>query len=156
GKRGSRPGLLFPSSFCLFPCLGEGAAMADAVIDVVGPDELPLVVELYNQIFRPAKTVESFRRRYLGRYNVLQMVARVDGRPVGDRRPATRERADRPAGRVRLRQCEGLGPLTRGRSPGGPAPVPGSSAGSSAPRRSGSSPGGTARRAAATPCAAPP
>jgi len=57
--------------------------MADAVIDVVGPDELPLVVELYNQIFRPAKTVESFRRRYLGRYNVLQMVARVDGRPVG-------------------------------------------------------------------------
>ena len=57
--------------------------MADAVIDVVGVDELPLVVELYNQIFRPAKTVESLRRRYLGRHNVLQMVARVDGRPVG-------------------------------------------------------------------------
>jgi GNAT superfamily N-acetyltransferase len=57
--------------------------MADAVIDVVGVDELPLIVELYNQIFRPAKTVESLRRRYLGRYNVLQMVARVDGRPVG-------------------------------------------------------------------------
>lgn len=64
-------------------CLSEGAAMADAVIDVVGVDELPLIVELYNQIFRPAKTVESLRRRYLGRYNVLQMVARVDGRPVG-------------------------------------------------------------------------
>src|SRR4029453_14973070 len=57
--------------------------MADAVIDVVGVDELPLIVEMYNQIFRPTKTVESFRRRYLGRYNVLQMVARVKDRPVG-------------------------------------------------------------------------
>ena len=57
--------------------------MADATIDVVGMDELPQIVELYNQIFRPAKSVESFRRRYMGRYNVLQMVARVGGRPAG-------------------------------------------------------------------------
>ena len=57
--------------------------MADAVIDVVGVDELPLIVDLYNKIFRPAKTVESFRRRYLGRYNVLQLVARVKDKPVG-------------------------------------------------------------------------
>jgi GNAT superfamily N-acetyltransferase len=57
--------------------------MADAVIDVVGSEELPLIVELYNQIFRPAKTVESFRRRFLGRYNVLQMVARVKDKPAG-------------------------------------------------------------------------
>jgi GNAT superfamily N-acetyltransferase len=57
--------------------------MADAVIDVVGMDELPAVVELYNQIFRPARDIESFRRRYLGRHNVLQMVARVKDRPVG-------------------------------------------------------------------------
>jgi GNAT superfamily N-acetyltransferase len=55
----------------------------DAVIDVVGTDELPAIVDLYNQIFRPAKTVETFQRRYLGRYNVLQMVARVKDRPVG-------------------------------------------------------------------------
>jgi GNAT superfamily N-acetyltransferase len=57
--------------------------MAEAVIDVVGEEELPMVVELYNQIFRPAKTLESFQRRYMGRYNVLQMVARIKDRPVG-------------------------------------------------------------------------
>ncbi|MGL4419196.1 MAG: GNAT family N-acetyltransferase, partial [Gemmataceae bacterium] len=57
--------------------------MADAVIDVVGQDELPLIVELYNQIFRPARTVESFQRRYQGRHQVLQLVARVNDRPVG-------------------------------------------------------------------------
>ena len=57
--------------------------MADATIDVLGVDELPLIVEMYNQIFRPAKTLESFQRRYLGRHNVLQLVARVKDRPVG-------------------------------------------------------------------------
>lgn len=57
--------------------------MADAVIDVVGVDELPMVVELYNKIFRPAKTLESFQRRYTGRHNVLQMIARVKDEPVG-------------------------------------------------------------------------
>jgi GNAT superfamily N-acetyltransferase len=57
--------------------------MADAVIDVVGVDELPQIVEMYNQIFRPVRTVESFRRRYTGRYNVLQLVARVKDKPAG-------------------------------------------------------------------------
>ena len=57
--------------------------MADAVIDVVGMDELPTIVSLYNQVFRPAKPLDAFRRRYLGRYNVLQLVARLDDRPVG-------------------------------------------------------------------------
>ena len=57
--------------------------MADAVIDVVGIDDLPLIVEMYNQIFRPAKSVETFRRRYLGRYNVLNMIARVKDKPAG-------------------------------------------------------------------------
>lgn len=57
--------------------------MADATIDIVGMDELPLIVDLYNQIFRPQRQIESFRRRYLGRYNVLQLLARLDGRPAG-------------------------------------------------------------------------
>src|SRR3954447_10242434 len=57
--------------------------MADAIIDVVGVDELPLIVEMYNQIFRPTKTVETFQRRYLGRHNVLQLVARVKDKPAG-------------------------------------------------------------------------
>lgn len=57
--------------------------MADATIDVVGIDELPQVVSLYNAIFRPPRDEESFRRRFLGRHNVLQMIARVGDRPVG-------------------------------------------------------------------------
>jgi GNAT superfamily N-acetyltransferase len=57
--------------------------MADAIIDVLGPEDLPVVVDLYNQIFRPPRDVEAFRRRYLGRYNILQMVARIKDRPVG-------------------------------------------------------------------------
>src|SRR4029450_8628472 len=55
----------------------------DAVIDVVGTEELPAIVDLYNQIFRPQRDIESFRRRYLGRYNVLQMLASVKGKPCG-------------------------------------------------------------------------
>ena len=27
--------------------------MADAIIDIVGPGELPLIAQLYNKIFRP-------------------------------------------------------------------------------------------------------
>jgi len=57
--------------------------MADAIIDIVGQDELPLIVELYNQIYRPAKDVDSFRRRFRGRYNILRMIARIQDRPVG-------------------------------------------------------------------------
>ena len=57
--------------------------MADAMIDVVGPEEMPVIAELYNQIFRPARDVESFHRRYRGRYNVLQLVARLKDQPVG-------------------------------------------------------------------------
>ena len=55
----------------------------DAVIDVVGTDELPAIVDLYNQIFRPARDLESFRRRFRGRYNILQLLARLQDRPVG-------------------------------------------------------------------------
>ena len=57
--------------------------MADAIIDLVGPDEIPMITSLYNQIFRPARDLESFRRRFRGRYNVLMLVARLDDKPVG-------------------------------------------------------------------------
>ena len=57
--------------------------MADAIIDMVGPEDLPTIVELYNQIFRPPRDLDSFHRRYRGRYNVLQLVARLGNRPVG-------------------------------------------------------------------------
>lgn len=57
--------------------------MADAIIDIVGQDDLPVIVDLYNLIYRPAKDADSFRRRYLGRHNVLQMIARIKDQPVG-------------------------------------------------------------------------
>ncbi len=57
--------------------------MADATIDIVGPEDLEEIVKLFNQIFRPTRDVEFFNRRYLGRHNVLQMVARIEDRPVG-------------------------------------------------------------------------
>ena len=62
--------------------------MADAIIDIVGPEDLPDIVALYNKIFRPTRDVESIRRRYLGRYNGLQLVARLQDRGVRLRRPA--------------------------------------------------------------------
>ncbi len=57
--------------------------MADAIIDLAGPDDLPVITELYNHIFRPARDAESFQRRFQGRYNVLQLIARIEDRPVG-------------------------------------------------------------------------
>ena len=57
--------------------------MADAIIDIVDLEDVSMIVELYNQIFRPPNGEDFFRRRYLGRHNVLQMIARVEKRPVG-------------------------------------------------------------------------
>jgi len=57
--------------------------MADAIIDVAGADDLPDICELYNQIFRPLRDLESFQRRFRGRYNVLMLIARLEERPVG-------------------------------------------------------------------------
>lgn len=57
--------------------------MADAVIDILGHEDLPQIVELYNQIFRPTRNLDSFRRRFLGRHNPLVLVARLGGRPAG-------------------------------------------------------------------------
>src|SRR5690242_691170 len=40
-------------------------------------------VELYNQIFRPRNDVDYFKRRFIGRYNPLTLLARMEDRPVG-------------------------------------------------------------------------
>jgi GNAT superfamily N-acetyltransferase len=61
----------------------SGASMSDIAIEIAGPEELPTIVGLFNQIFRPARTLESFQRRYLGRHNVLQLIARQGTEPVG-------------------------------------------------------------------------
>jgi GNAT superfamily N-acetyltransferase len=57
--------------------------MDDVVIDEVGIDQLPGIVELFNKIFRPTRTLEQFERRYLGRHNILQLVAKDEGKPIG-------------------------------------------------------------------------
>ncbi|QEL18967.1 GNAT family N-acetyltransferase [Limnoglobus roseus] len=57
--------------------------MTETVIEPAGPDELPQIVEMFNQIFRPTRTVESFRRRFLGRQNILQLIAKYRDQPAG-------------------------------------------------------------------------
>ncbi len=57
--------------------------MADAEVVIVGLAELPLITDLYNEIFRPPRDVDFFRRRIVGRQNTLLLVAHVDERPVG-------------------------------------------------------------------------
>jgi GNAT superfamily N-acetyltransferase len=57
--------------------------MADASIELVGPNDVSDIVSLYNKIFRPPRDAESFHRRFQGRYNVLQLIARLGDRPVG-------------------------------------------------------------------------
>ncbi|HTV49061.1 MAG TPA: GNAT family N-acetyltransferase [Phycisphaerae bacterium] len=57
--------------------------MAQADITIVTESQLPVIVELYNQVFRPPENENYFRRRFQGRYNVLVMLATLDNRPVG-------------------------------------------------------------------------
>jgi GNAT superfamily N-acetyltransferase len=57
--------------------------MATAKIDVIGAADLPIITELYNEIYRPQRDVEFIRRRFLGRYNGLRLLASLDDRPVG-------------------------------------------------------------------------
>jgi ribosomal protein S18 acetylase RimI-like enzyme len=57
--------------------------MTDATIEPAGPDDLPKIVAMFNQIFRPSRTVDSFERRFLGRQNVLQLIARQGDELVG-------------------------------------------------------------------------
>ena len=57
--------------------------MAQADINVLTESQLPIIVELYNQVFFPKENEDYFRRRFQGRYNVLVMMASLDNRPVG-------------------------------------------------------------------------
>jgi GNAT superfamily N-acetyltransferase len=57
--------------------------MANTKIDIVGPSEIPTIVDLYREVYRPARDAEFFKRRFLGRYNSLILVATLDDRPVG-------------------------------------------------------------------------
>ena len=57
--------------------------MAQADIIIADEKLLPQAVELYNAIFRPKREIDFFKRRFMGRYNTLALLARIDDRPVG-------------------------------------------------------------------------
>lgn len=57
--------------------------MTDVVIDHLDPSDTETIAHLYNQMFRPGRTPESFARRFLARRNVLVLVARVKNEAVG-------------------------------------------------------------------------
>jgi GNAT superfamily N-acetyltransferase len=57
--------------------------LAQADIIIADENLLPQAVELYQQVFRPKHEIDYFKRRFLGRYNILTLLARVDDRAVG-------------------------------------------------------------------------
>ena len=57
--------------------------MAQADILIVDEKLLPRAVDLYNGVFRPKREVDYFKRRFMGRYNALTLLARMDDKPVG-------------------------------------------------------------------------
>ena len=57
--------------------------MAQADIIIADEKLLPKAVELYNSMFRPKREVDFFKRRFMGRYNTLTLIARMDDKPVG-------------------------------------------------------------------------
>ncbi|UCD27517.1 MAG: GNAT family N-acetyltransferase [Planctomycetota bacterium] len=57
--------------------------MADADIVVIGLDELPGVVDLFNEVFRPPRDQAFLERRLAGKVNPLILLARVERQPVG-------------------------------------------------------------------------
>ena len=59
------------------------AIMADVNVDVLGMEDLGVVADMYRQVFKPARDVESFKRRFAGRHKPLILVASREGHPVG-------------------------------------------------------------------------
>ena len=57
--------------------------VAQADIIIADDKLLPQAVEMYNSIFRPKREVDYFKRRFMGRYNALTLIARYGDRPVG-------------------------------------------------------------------------
>jgi len=57
--------------------------MANADIIPIGQGELPIVVDIFNQVFRPSRDMSYFERRLQGRINPLILLAQVERLPVG-------------------------------------------------------------------------
>lgn len=57
--------------------------MASADIVRIGLDELPLIVDLYNEVFRPGCDATFFKRRLGSCASPLILLAQVGGQPAG-------------------------------------------------------------------------
>ena len=57
--------------------------MANVKVDVVGMGDLPVVADIYRQVFKPARDVGSFQRRFVGRHNPLILIASREAHAVG-------------------------------------------------------------------------
>ena len=57
--------------------------MANADIIIADEKLLPQAVDLYNGMFRHKREIDFFKRRFMGRYNTLTLLARMDEKPVG-------------------------------------------------------------------------
>jgi GNAT superfamily N-acetyltransferase len=57
--------------------------MAQAEIIVAGDGLLHEIADIHNAVFRPRRGVDFFKRRFLGRYNCLNLLGRVGDRNVG-------------------------------------------------------------------------
>ena len=57
--------------------------MANADIVLLGSGELPLIADLFNQVFRPGRDVTYFERRLKGRLNPLILLAQIEKQPAG-------------------------------------------------------------------------
>ena len=69
---------------------GTGTALVNTVLAPTGAGSgavtdsvLWFGVEVYNGVFRPKREVDFFKRRFMGRYNPLTLIARMDDKPVG-------------------------------------------------------------------------
>jgi GNAT superfamily N-acetyltransferase len=57
--------------------------VAQADIIIADDKLLPQAVDVYNAIFRPKREADFFKRRFMGRYNALTLLARYGDKPVG-------------------------------------------------------------------------
>jgi GNAT superfamily N-acetyltransferase len=95
GSFSSSPPLLFslcppplfysPFPYDILPSTLPGGHCFVAQADIIIADEklLPQAVDLYNSVFRPKREADFFKRRFMGRYNALTLLARMDDKPVG-------------------------------------------------------------------------
>jgi GNAT superfamily N-acetyltransferase len=78
------PATIFPSAVPRVRFPGkEVPSVAQADIIIADDKLLSQAVEIYNLIFRPKREADFFKRRFMGRYNALTLLARMDNKPVG-------------------------------------------------------------------------